>query len=70
MEYQATLAMEILALCLEEIPMTQQDGKDIKGLYAGGRTAIGICCNIYVSGLSIADGIFSGRRAGLNISGE
>tara|TARA_B110000014_G_scaffold135908_1_gene94040 strand:+ start:2490 stop:4160 length:1671 start_codon:yes stop_codon:yes gene_type:complete len=46
------------------------DGKDIKGLYAGGRTAIGICCNIYVSGLSIADGIFSGRRAGLNISGN
>ena len=47
-----------------------KEGKDIKGLYAGGRTAIGICCNIYVSGLSIADGIFSGRRAGLNISGE
>jgi 3-oxo-5alpha-steroid 4-dehydrogenase len=47
-----------------------KEGKDIKGLYAGGRTAVGICCNIYVSGLSIADGIFSGRRAGLNISGE
>jgi 3-oxo-5alpha-steroid 4-dehydrogenase len=36
----------------------------VPGLYAAGRTAIGICSNSYVSGLSLADGVFSGRRAG------
>ena len=35
-----------------------QNHEEIKGLYAAGRTAIGICSNIYVSGLSIADCIF------------
>lgn len=38
-------------------------GKPITGLYAAGRTAVGICANSYVSGLSIADCVFSGRRA-------
>lgn len=38
-------------------------GGDIPGLYAAGRTAIGICSNLYVSGLSFADCIYSGRRA-------
>lgn len=41
-----------------------QGGAPIPGLYAAGRTAIGICSNIYVSGLSAADCVFSGRRAG------
>jgi 3-oxo-5alpha-steroid 4-dehydrogenase len=36
----------------------------IPGLYAAGRTAVGICSNSYVSGLSLADCVFSGRRAG------
>jgi len=36
----------------------------IEGLYAAGRTAVGICSEQYVSGLSIADCVFSGRRAG------
>ncbi|MEU8897761.1 FAD-binding protein [Nocardia sp. NPDC048505] len=39
-------------------------GHDIPGLYAAGRTAVGICSDSYVSGLSLADCIFSGRRAG------
>lgn len=39
-------------------------GTPIPGLYAAGRTAIGICTNSYVSGLSISDCVFSGRRAG------
>ncbi len=38
-------------------------GQAIPGLYAAGRTAIGICANSYVSGLSLADCVFSGRRA-------
>jgi 3-oxo-5alpha-steroid 4-dehydrogenase len=41
-----------------------RDGNVIPGLYAAGRTAVGICSNLYVSGLSVADCIFSGRRAG------
>ncbi|CBL45570.1 3-ketosteroid-delta4(5alpha)-dehydrogenase [gamma proteobacterium HdN1] len=36
----------------------------VPGLYAAGRTAIGVASNAYISGLSIADGVFSGRRAG------
>jgi len=39
------------------------DGSVIQGLYAAGRTAVGLCSNLYVSGLSAADCIFSGRRA-------
>ncbi|KAA0021989.1 FAD-binding protein [Antrihabitans cavernicola] len=41
-------------------------GEAISGLYAAGRTAVGICSDSYVSGLSLADCIFSGRRAGLH----
>ena len=39
------------------------DGSSIDGLYAAGRNAIGVCSHLYVSGLSVADCIFSGRRA-------
>ena len=45
-----------------------RDGESIEGLYAAGRTAVGVCSNIYVSGLSIGDCVFSGRRAGLHAS--
>ncbi len=49
----------------EESGLVQnEDGHNIKGLYAAGRTAIGIASNSYVSGLSLADCVFSGRRAG------
>ncbi|MEK9649744.1 MAG: FAD-binding protein [Gammaproteobacteria bacterium] len=43
------------------------NNKSIKGLYAAGRSAVGICSNIYVSGLSVADCIFSGRRIGYEL---
>ncbi|WP_436535438.1 FAD-binding protein [Actinoplanes sp. HUAS TT8] len=36
----------------------------VPGLYAAGRTAVGICSRSYVSGLSLADCVFSGRRGG------
>jgi 3-oxo-5alpha-steroid 4-dehydrogenase len=44
------------------------DGSDrpVRGLYAAGRSAVGVASRSYVSGLSIADCIFSGRRAGRN----
>ncbi len=40
-----------------------QDDKPIEGLYAAGRTAVGVASNNYVTGLSVADCVFSGRRA-------
>jgi 3-oxo-5alpha-steroid 4-dehydrogenase len=40
------------------------DGTPVQGLYAAGMTAVGLHSNGYISGLSIADGVFSGRRAG------
>ncbi|EWM17907.1 FAD-binding protein [Kutzneria sp. 744] len=44
------------------------DGTAISGLYAAGRTAVGICSNSYVSGLSLADCVYSGRRAGRHVA--
>ena len=46
-----------------------KDGNAIKGLYAAGRAAVGIPARGYVSGLSIADCIFSGRRAARHMAG-
>ena len=45
-------------------------GAPIAGLYAAGRNAIGIASNNYVSGLSLADGVWSGRRAAMAIAGR
>lgn len=42
----------------------RDDGTSIPGLYAAGRTAVGLVSNFYVGGLSISDCVFSGRRAG------
>ena len=44
--------------------VTREDGSAVPGLYAAGRNAVGVCSESYVSGLSIADCVFSGRRAG------
>jgi 3-oxo-5alpha-steroid 4-dehydrogenase len=43
-------------------------GSAIEDLYAAGRNAVGICSQSYVSGLSIADCVFSGRRAGRHVA--
>jgi 3-oxo-5alpha-steroid 4-dehydrogenase len=42
----------------------RRDGSVVDGLFAAGRSAVGLCSSSYVSGLSIADCIFSGRNAG------
>ncbi len=47
----------------------REDGSPINGLYAAGRNAVGVCSHSYVSGLSIADCIFSGRRSGRAAAG-
>ncbi|MCY1510014.1 3-oxo-5-alpha-steroid 4-dehydrogenase [compost metagenome] len=46
----------------------REGGDPIQGLYAAGRTAIGLPSNLYVSGLSAADCVFSGRRAAMHAS--
>lgn len=45
-----------------------EDGAAIAGLYAAGRAAVGIASNGYVSGLSLADCLWSGRRAGARLA--
>ena len=46
----------------------REDGTVIGGLYAAGRSAVGVCSNVYVSGLAYADCIFSGRRVGRSVA--
>lgn len=41
-----------------------EDGSVVPGLYAAGRTTCGIAVRGYVSGISLGDGSFFGRRAG------
>jgi 3-oxo-5alpha-steroid 4-dehydrogenase len=57
------LTMGGLVVNEETGQVRRDDGSEIEGLYAAGRTAVGIPSNLYMSGLSIADCIFSGRRA-------
>jgi 3-oxo-5alpha-steroid 4-dehydrogenase len=59
----AIITMGGLTVNEETGQVKDEDGAEIEGLYAAGRAAVGICSNIYVSGLSAADCIFSGRRA-------
>ena len=40
-----------------------ENGGPVAGLYAAGRNAAGVCSRQYVSGLSIADCVYSGLRA-------
>ncbi|MGW4210748.1 FAD-binding protein [Lentzea sp. NPDC004789] len=42
----------------------------VPGLYAAGRSAVGVCSESYVSGLALADCVFSGRRAGQHVVKE
>lgn len=42
-------------------PTTTPPGRAIPGLYATGWTAIGICANSYVNGLSLSDCVVSRR---------
>jgi 3-oxo-5alpha-steroid 4-dehydrogenase len=44
--------------------VTDAMGTGIPGLYAAGMSEVGLHSNGYISGLSLADGVFSGRRAG------
>lgn len=60
----ATLTLGGLRVNEADGHVRDAQGQDIPGLFAAGRSAIGIPSSRYVSGLSLADCVFSGRRAG------
>jgi 3-oxo-5alpha-steroid 4-dehydrogenase len=66
----ATLTLGGLDVNEDTGQVRRPDGTPIVGLYAVGRTAVGIPSNYYLSGLAIADGVFSGRRAGRHAAGS
>ena len=45
-------------------------GEPIAGLYAVGRSAVGLCSENYISGLSLADCVWSGWQAAETIAGN
>ena len=58
-----------LAVDEESGAVLRGDGAAVPGLYAAGRTAVGVCSKAYLSGMAIADTVFSGRRAARAILG-
>jgi 3-oxo-5alpha-steroid 4-dehydrogenase len=67
--FSFTLAFTLGGLVVDEATgaVKTKDGSPIKGLYAAGRTAVGMCSAGYISGMAIADTVFSGRRAAESI---
>jgi len=59
----ATLTLGGLRVDERSGAVLTENSLPISGLYAAGRTAVGVTSEGYVSGLSIADAVFSGRRA-------
>lgn len=57
------LTMGGLVVNEETGQVVDEQGAEVPGLYAAGRTAVGIPSHRYMSGLSIADCVFSGLRA-------
>lgn len=53
----------------EDQRVRRPDGTTVPGLYAVGRCAAGVASRSYVSGLSLADCVFSGRNAGIAVAG-
>jgi 3-oxo-5alpha-steroid 4-dehydrogenase len=49
-----------------EARVLDASGAPVPGLYAAGRTAASLAAHGYVSGISLGDGTFFGRRAGLH----
>jgi 3-oxo-5alpha-steroid 4-dehydrogenase len=66
----AMLSLGGLVVDEESGEVKREDGSAIGGLYAAGRNAVGIPSRGYVSGLAIADCVFSGRRAAAHASAK
>ena len=71
-KFAPTFAFTLGGLAVDEETgnVKRSDGSTIPGLFAAGRAAVGLCSLSYMSGLSIADTVFSGRRAGRSAMGN
>lgn len=71
-KFSPTSAITVGGLLVDEETgeVLSSEGGTVPGLYAAGRTAVGICSHYYVSGLSLGDCVFSGCRAGETIKGN
>ncbi|MDE3735396.1 FAD-binding protein [Metapseudomonas resinovorans] len=58
-----------LAVCERSGQVLDRDGQAVSGLFSAGRNAVGVASNFYVSGLSLADCVYSGRRVGAHVAG-
>ncbi len=63
-----TITLGGLRVCERSGQVLDDAGAPIAGLYSAGRNAVGIASNLYVSGLSLADCVYSGRRAGAHVA--
>ncbi|MEL7550252.1 FAD-binding protein [Pseudomonas protegens] len=59
-----------LRVCERSSQVLDAQGTPIAGLYSAGRNAVGVASNLYVSGLSLADCIYSARRAARHVAGQ
>lgn len=59
-----------LKVCEASGRVLDHAGQPINGLYSAGRNAVGVASNLYVSGLSLADCIYSGRRAAAHVADQ
>jgi 3-oxo-5alpha-steroid 4-dehydrogenase len=59
-----------LKVCERSGQVLDHAGVAIPGLYSAGRNAVGVASNLYVSGLSLADCIYSGRRAAAHVANQ
>jgi 3-oxo-5alpha-steroid 4-dehydrogenase len=71
-KFSPTSAITVGGLVVDEDTgeVLSSEGGKVPGLYAAGRTAIGICSHYYVSGLSLGDCVWSGLRAAETIKGN
>lgn len=58
-----------LTVCERSGQVLGEDGQPVPGLFSAGRNAVGVASNFYVSGLSLADCVHSGRRVGAHVAG-
>jgi 3-oxo-5alpha-steroid 4-dehydrogenase len=58
-----------LRVCESSGQVLGGDQQPVPGLYSAGRNAVGVASNFYVSGLSLADCVYSGRRVGAHVAG-
>lgn len=64
----AVITLGGLRVCERSGQVLDAQGQPIAGLYAAGRNAVGVASNFYVSGLSLADCVYSGRRVGAHLA--